>query len=784
MKPPRCIHHFVLRKAALLAIALLVGTPVLLPAANPDQARATAAPAPSSGVAEPGPAAERNLLRRKQFKVKKNVDSQAPEASDELSQPSEDALENTLQSAQYWKILENAEFSDEGVPPGPYPNLWGLFIGVSKYKNNIPKLTNPVHDAEDLAAAFQAVSGMQKPILLLDEEATLANVRLAFKTIAQSAGPGDLVIFHFSGHGQGFANNGREVGLLLLHECPGLHQLMKGDFSTGVLDMSSLQRNMDEAGIKAKHKLIFLDCCFGGMSTLPPPVSETGKRSLNGKSSIALDMMLNKRSTYIVTAGSAKQTVSDGQVGRRGHGLLSGLILDALRNGDELSNYITAYPSGGRKYYSTIDLYSLACGEVTERAQQKLQRDLGLMQEKGVSARELFISRDGGAGIDPITYQKATFDQLKGKIQVPQMARKEGEGLPYLPIDPEAAAAFRKQFPEDDSGPWPMTPGSLQRDLSEKEPTDTASPPAGSRPGWEEWTRQVGEKYRSPEYAQALQDLLLFLEEGKPSFPDTSSPLRINASVYARPQFSVVEKLLRNAQLPWSNADLSPGELLSTQELLRDRIRGANWRELPYVGATVTVTDEYSLRILNLGQERLVAYLIALDAAGILQWLSPSLPVNETWQGYAFGEAALAAGQAAYFPLAQEWNGQPIPIGSPVETAVDQRFILICCPQRWDQLERLLHKASSLAETIFHTQPHLAAQALNAPMQSGGVRAVGRAKFVPMDGQSRAKNAPSLPLTAVCNIEGKLFIQQWNIQVLANSQKVFVDLREELAAVP
>ncbi len=623
-----CLRRFALRSFSFrLAVCLFTGAPLLLPANPPLEVSASAIPRLFSREEVPHePSVERSLHRRKQFKVKKNVDSQAaPEESAAVDKPAGEDSGNTRDGWPYWKILESTDFCDDGIPSEPYRNLWGIFIGVFRYKIDIPKLANSVHETEDLAAAFQTVCGLQEPSLLLDEEATLANVWLAFQSIARLAGPGDLLLFHFSGHGQGLANQGQEVGLLLLYDSPVLSQLMKGDFSTEVLDM-----------------------------------------------------MLNKRATYLFTAGSAKKTVSDGAVGRRGHGLLSCFILYALRHGDELSQYVPAYPNGGRKYYSTV----------------------------------------------------------------------------Y----PRAAAAFRQQFPDDDSGPWPMFPGSLRRNLTEEKLPPSASPPAGSRSGWKVGTRLVGEKYRATEHARALLELLLFLEEGQPSFPTSSSPLRINASVYARPQFSLVEKLLGPSRIPWPEAWLPPGELLTAQELVRNHIRGANWRELPYDGATVFMQDEHSLRIQNLGEEPLVAYLIALDAAGILQWLSPSFPVNPTWIGYAFGEATLASGQAAYFPLAQEWNSRLFPIGSPVETAVDQRFMLICCPQRWEELEGLLQKASSLAQTIFHSQASRAAQALTVPMQSGGVRAVGRARFVPLDVCSRSQHSPFLPLTAVCQLEWRLLI--------------------------
>jgi uncharacterized caspase-like protein len=82
---------------------------------------------------------------------------------------------------------------------------WALIVGINRYKDPaIPDLSFATPDAEsinDLLLDFAPLFEADRTTLLLDEHATLRNIRVALTTIARSCGPEDAVIVYFACHG-------------------------------------------------------------------------------------------------------------------------------------------------------------------------------------------------------------------------------------------------------------------------------------------------------------------------------------------------------------------------------------------------------------------------------------------------------------------------------------------------------------------------------------------------------------------------------------------------------
>ena len=87
-----------------------------------------------------------------------------------------------------------------GVPGGP--RVIALLVGVSDYGGRTNNLPNTDEDARQLFGSLR-VAGLLHPgsILLTNEEATTKSVADAFRQVAAQAGPNDLFLFFFSGHG-------------------------------------------------------------------------------------------------------------------------------------------------------------------------------------------------------------------------------------------------------------------------------------------------------------------------------------------------------------------------------------------------------------------------------------------------------------------------------------------------------------------------------------------------------------------------------------------------------
>ncbi len=74
-----------------------------------------------------------------------------------------------------------------------------LVVGINDY-TGVPKLFGAVNDAEDVAAVLRAV-GAANVTMLTDRQATRERVFQAWRSMVDASEAGDLLVFHFAGHG-------------------------------------------------------------------------------------------------------------------------------------------------------------------------------------------------------------------------------------------------------------------------------------------------------------------------------------------------------------------------------------------------------------------------------------------------------------------------------------------------------------------------------------------------------------------------------------------------------
>src|ERR1700739_2037514 len=124
------------------------------------------------------------------------------------------------------------------------------FVGVGKHHDpDIRDLVGATRDAKALHALFLDTIPNSNPALLVDYDASTANIRNALHTTLGAATADDTVVFFFSGHGS--------------HD----HRLAASDTELASLSASSI--GMEELAqlfkaTKAKAVLCILDCCFSG----------------------------------------------------------------------------------------------------------------------------------------------------------------------------------------------------------------------------------------------------------------------------------------------------------------------------------------------------------------------------------------------------------------------------------------------------------------------------------------------------------------------------------------
>src|SRR5262245_29554861 len=90
--------------------------------------------------------------------------------------------------------------------PSPQVNKRALLVGINNYRhsNVIPSLSGSVNDVEDMKTLLIGKFNFspENILVLTDEKATHAGIISAIEThLINKAQAGDIVVFHYSGHG-------------------------------------------------------------------------------------------------------------------------------------------------------------------------------------------------------------------------------------------------------------------------------------------------------------------------------------------------------------------------------------------------------------------------------------------------------------------------------------------------------------------------------------------------------------------------------------------------------
>lgn len=149
---------------------------------------------------------------------------------------------------------------------------YAIVVGISEFRNPAYNLKFAAKDASDFAEALQDSStGRFKPgpehvRLLLDEKATVSNIRTAINDVARDARAEDLVVMYFSSHGTAaesdVAKDDAKSGYIVTHDTD-----LSNLYATA-LSMEEL-RHVVEKRIRACRVVLFLDTCFSGDTVAP-----------------------------------------------------------------------------------------------------------------------------------------------------------------------------------------------------------------------------------------------------------------------------------------------------------------------------------------------------------------------------------------------------------------------------------------------------------------------------------------------------------------------------------
>ena len=136
-----------------------------------------------------------------------------------------------------------------------------LSVGIN-YPGTNNELRGCVNDSYMIEALLRDNYGFEDITLLLDNDATTANMRSALNKLVDSAVPGDVIFFHYSGHGSQMLNqrddDDNEPDNLDEIICP-----VDLDWNTKVIRDDELREIFDRVP-NGVNLTVFLDCCNSG----------------------------------------------------------------------------------------------------------------------------------------------------------------------------------------------------------------------------------------------------------------------------------------------------------------------------------------------------------------------------------------------------------------------------------------------------------------------------------------------------------------------------------------
>ena len=299
---------------------------------------------------------------------------------------------------------------------GASVKILGVVIGVNHYLDpRIPDLKGAVLDAWNMYHLLVNPLGGQVPRsqvkLLLDEAATIENMREALGQFLRSACPQDQVTIYFAGHGSPEPENPDEA-FLLLHNTK-LDRLVSTGFA-----MSQLPKFLEWRNDQLSRLLLLIDACHSGN------IKFAQIRGVKLSAQASIDRMLNRHKGF-------RAQVSKLSSEQRGWGVISATAEDQLA------------VEGGERELCKVGGELYRGGLFTCALLQGLVGGADLNRDQRVSYNELF------------DYVSLTLEDLRGANQTPQRSgdlsgdaslfRSSDQALSLPQLPPRLAVGFKKK---------------------------------------------------------------------------------------------------------------------------------------------------------------------------------------------------------------------------------------------------------------------------------------------------------------------------------------------------
>ena len=236
-------------------------------------------------------------------------------------------------------ILGNASPMLSGMKKeraGSGPQAWAVIVGVSEYQNaGIPSLKFADKDAESFANFLRRPEGggyaSDHMLVLLNKDATLANVRDALMKFLKQAIDIDLVIIYFAGHGAPEPARPTNIYLLTYDSDP-------NSLPTTSFPMWDIKTVL-ERHISAKRVVVFSDACHSGGISVNFATRGLGSSEPNLVNQYLADLSKTKEGIVVFTASAAGEVSQE--FPDMGHGAFTYYLLEGLEGKADYDNDYT-----------------------------------------------------------------------------------------------------------------------------------------------------------------------------------------------------------------------------------------------------------------------------------------------------------------------------------------------------------------------------------------------------------------------------------------------------------
>lgn len=234
-------------------------------------------------------------------------------------------------------VGENVEKEYVEVDYDKEVKIWAVVVGVARY-TSMQALKYTDDDAYQIYAFLKSPEGGALPDeqirVLIDEDATRANILRAMRQVYLKADQNDVILFYFSGHGYD--------GSFVPADFDGFNHLLRHKEVKDILEES-----------KAKHKIVLADACHSGSAQTMAMRSTAYEQTLDkyynafekSRGGLAL-LMSSKGEEFSLEDGGLRQGIYS-------HYLIRGLKGEADKNQNKIVTIKELYDfvyKGVRKY--------------------------------------------------------------------------------------------------------------------------------------------------------------------------------------------------------------------------------------------------------------------------------------------------------------------------------------------------------------------------------------------------------------------------------------------------